>query len=79
MEVVSWFPSMPVNSTEYITVLSCSLLCFLRENNEKSYVFQQDNVRVHSSRHSAGWFRSQSIEDFLRPAYSPDMNIIENV
>ena len=56
-ELVSWFgklflqvelqfPSTPMNSTECITVLNCSLVSFLRENNEKQYVFQQDNVRV---------------------------------
>ena len=46
------FPSTPMNSAEYISVLSCSLLPFLRENNEKQYVFQQNNVRFHGSRQS---------------------------
>ena len=33
------FPSTPMYSTEYITVLSCSLLLFLRENNEKNIFY----------------------------------------
>ena len=33
------FPSKPMNTTEYIIVLSCSLLPFLRENSEKKYMF----------------------------------------
>ena len=34
------YPFTPMYSTEYITVLSFSLLVFLRKNNEKQYVFQ---------------------------------------
>ena len=40
-----------MNSTEYITVLSYSLLLFLGENNDKKYVFQQGNARIHVKSH----------------------------
>ena len=73
------FPFTPMNSTEYITVLSCSLVLFLRENNEKIYIFQQNNVRIYGNSQSVEWFRNQSIEVLLRPVCSPDMNIIEIV
>ena len=68
-----------MNSTEYITIPSCGLLSFLRENNEKIYIFQQHNIIIHGSRPSGEWFRNQSIEVLLRPACSFDMNTIENV
>ena len=59
------FLCTPMKSTEYITVFSCSLLPFLRKNNDKKYVFQRDNVRNHGSRQSVEWLRSQSIKVLL--------------
>ena len=73
------FTSTLMNSLEYITDLSYGLLLFLRENNNKKYVFRQGNDRIHVSRQSMEWFRNQSIEVLWRPACSPDMNIVEKV
>ena len=58
-EVVSGFGRLflQVNSTEYITVLSCSLLLLRRKNNEKNMFSKRT---MSEFRQSVKWFRKQS-------------------
>ncbi|RWS19371.1 hypothetical protein B4U80_09267 [Leptotrombidium deliense] len=44
-----------------------------------TYVYQQDNAPVHTARIIREFFEEQSVERSPWPAYSPDLNPIENV
>lgn len=68
-----------MKSSDYVKVLECSLLPFLRQNNEVQWTFQQDNATIHVSRETKNWFTSQNISLMDWPARSPDLNPIENL
>ena len=73
------FTSLKMKSSDYITVLQCSLLPFLQDNREIPYIFQQDNARIHVSRETRSFLTSCSVETMDWPACSPDLNPIENI
>ena len=42
------------------------------------YIFQRDNIPVHTSRLARSYFNENNISVLSWPARSPDLNIIEN-
>ena len=67
------FLSTRMNSVDYITVLSCSLLPFLRENNDKNMSSNRTMIEFTSADRVWNGF----VTNLLR--FYRDMNIIENV
>ena len=41
--------------------------------------FQQDNSKIHKTQNVLDWFKRYKIKLYPHPAYSPDLNPIENV
>ncbi|KAF7687104.1 Transposable element Tcb1 transposase [Cucumispora dikerogammari] len=44
-----------------------------------NFIFQQDNAPAHTARHTASWFRKNSVNVLNWPAQSPDLNSIKNI
>lgn len=72
-----------MNSEEYLSILGEVYLPSLRVmfgEAANEMVFMQDNARVHTSAAARAWFTSHPEVELLNwPAYSPDLNPIENV
>ena len=75
-----------VNSNVYISVLQNKLLPFfqaLRDDGATDIVFQQDNAKAHKSKLTGKWLKDSAAENGFMimewPAYSPDMNPIEEL
>jgi transposase len=75
-----------INSHVYISVLQDKLLPFfqaLHNDGVTDIIFQQDNAKVHTSKLAGTWLKDSAIQNgFLItewPAYSPDMNPIEEL
>jgi len=45
----------------------------------KNWIFQQDNAPIHASKETKTWLDLKKINLLEWPAYSPDLNPIENV
>lgn len=80
-EICETTPRM--NSQEYASILEDVYIpsmnaLFGNEMNE--FFFMQDNARIHTSAHMRTWFHSHPEIILLNwPAYSPDLNPIENL
>lgn len=74
LEVVSH----KINSEEYTSTLSATLLPILKKKYKK-FTFQQDNASCHVSKISRAWFGEHKINLLDWPPCSPDLNPIENV
>ena len=75
-----------VNSHIYISILQDKLLPFfqaLRDDGASNIIFQQDNAKVHTSKLATAWLKDSAIQNGFSiikwPAYSPDMNSIEEL
>lgn len=64
-----------INSKIYIETLQEGFLPIY----DDSKLFQQDNVRIHTSRESMGWLRSKAIGVITWPAKSPDLSPIKHM
>lgn len=73
------FVSHRLNSARYIEVLESHLLPVAEGIAGKDYVFQQDNAPCHSPKLVKSWLTSNKINSMKWPAYSPDLNPIENL
>lgn len=70
------FLSGKVDSTKYIATLRTHLQPFMTTATQ---IFQQDNAPCHTSRETKKWLQENRIEVMAWPAYSPDLNPIENL
>ena len=64
---------------DYKNVLQRSLVPFLREHQQKEWIFQQDNAFFRVSKRRLDLFRCKKIANLDWPAYSPDLNHIEEL
>lgn len=71
--------STKMNSEAYCNMLEKPLLLFLDDNEEKKYIFQQDNAPCHRVSNTKKWFLEHNIECMEWPALSPDLNPVENL
>lgn len=75
--------SARMNSEEYTSILEQVYLPSTRtmfENEAIRMIFMQDNTRIHTSATARSWFNAHPEIELLKwPAYSPDLNPIENV
>jgi len=67
-----------LNAKKYIDILQQNLLIFATRNAVEDYIFQQDNCPAHKSQAVSQWITDNNINKMQWPAYSPDINIIEN-
>lgn len=67
------------NSDKYIAIIQNKAMKIIQLNYKEKMIFQQDNCPIHMSRSSMKFFQESNIQLLEWPAYSPDLNIIENV
>ncbi len=72
-----------INGERYLGILQNFLLpsILLRFNNEEIHnvTFQDDNARPHRAIIVRNWLADQHFQTTMWPAYSPDLNIVENM
>lgn len=73
------FVSRNQDQWEYQGHLNDRLLPFLDHFGGQNPVFQQDNARCHIARSTIDWLKDKNLEIMEWPAYSPDLNPIENL
>lgn len=73
------FVNHRLNSARYIEILEDYLLPSSERIAGRDFIFQQDNAPCHSSKLTNTWLKQQKLKVFKWPAYSPDLNPIENL
>lgn len=73
------FTNERMNSVRYVKILESHFLPVARAIAGQEFIFQQDNAPCHSSKYVKAWLKRQKINSLLWPAYSPDLNPIENL
>ena len=71
-----------LNSIKYIDILETYLLTAFQKYPPAQLpkiLYQHDNARPHVSTMTKNYLQRQRIKQFIWPANSPDMNIIENI
>lgn len=67
------------NAQKYISILQSSAIPIMKINFKEAFIFQQDNCPIHVAAKTKTFLQNQDIDVMEWPAYSPDINIIENV
>lgn len=70
------------NSRMYVSMLRYRAIPALRRRygSLNGLIYQHDNSRIHTAKLSMNYLRGREFETVLKfPAYSPDLNLIENV
>ncbi|KAF7689929.1 Transposable element Tcb1 transposase [Cucumispora dikerogammari] len=69
-----------MDSIRYVRLLTENLFEFASIMRLGSnFIFQQDNAPAHTARHTASWFRKNSVNVLNWFAQPPDLNPIENI
>ena len=68
-----------LNALGYEEILFDHLVPFLEEHGRSSFIYQQDNVPIHTAKRMKGFFDREGIEVSGCPAKSPDLNPIEKL
>lgn len=67
-----------LDAAGYVQLLEANLLPNLNRLLPEGGIFMQDNAPIHSARITTNWLHDNNINVLPWPAYSPDMNPIEN-
>ena len=67
------------NSTKYMDLLKEMIIPIIKLNMRTDFYFQQDNSPVHTAKIVKEFFTTSQIEVLQWPAYSPDINIVEDI
>jgi len=69
-----------INAIDYVTILDHSLRhsCFDHGTQMHKMIFQQDSTPIHNAKYTKRFFELKRMSVLPWPAYSPDLNIIEN-
>lgn len=76
------FTNGAINANRYIAILQDTLLPFLDRQPlalTRRAIYQQDNAPAHRAQASMRFLANNGVATTIWPAYSPDLNVIENV
>lgn len=68
-----------LNQDGYLDILRDEMLPFARRTLGRNFVYQDDNAPAHRARRVDAFLNGQRVNRMMWPAYSPDMNPIENL
>ena len=68
-----------MNAARYLETLQNAALPFLQQNGLANILWQHDNAPCHKARVVTGWLADNQVQVLPWPAFSPDMNAIENI
>ena len=68
-----------MTSEKYVSLLREKFIPWIRCQKQGRWTFQQDNAPSHTARHTRTFFDTSKVTVLAWPAYSPDLNPIENL